>query len=145
MLTPSDACKRKRIAVCADDFGLHGGINDAVMVLARGGRITAIACMVGGPAWAAGARELQTLRGDHVDIGLHLDFTEFEAPHSLPRLIVRACTRRLDAALVRERIHAQLGAFEQAIGRAPDFVDGHQHVHQLPVIGDALLEPRFRS
>jgi predicted glycoside hydrolase/deacetylase ChbG (UPF0249 family) len=41
---------------------------------------------------------------------------------------------------MRQRIARQLDAFEQAMGRAPDFVDGHQHVHQLPGVRDALLD-----
>jgi predicted glycoside hydrolase/deacetylase ChbG (UPF0249 family) len=41
-------------------------------------------------------------------------------------------------ALVRE-ISGQMQAFAAAFGRPPDFVDGHQHVHLLPQIGDALL------
>ncbi|MEP6970763.1 MAG: ChbG/HpnK family deacetylase, partial [Betaproteobacteria bacterium] len=41
-------------------------------------------------------------------------------------------------ALQRE-IAAQWHAFVAATGRAPDFVDGHQHVHHLPVVRDALM------
>lgn len=35
---------------------------------------------------------------------------------------------------------AQLDRFEAAMGMPPDFIDGHQHVHQLPVVRDVLLE-----
>jgi predicted glycoside hydrolase/deacetylase ChbG (UPF0249 family) len=37
-------------------------------------------------------------------------------------------------------VRAQFDAFEDAMGRAPDHVDGHQHVHQLPVVRDAVLD-----
>ncbi|MFD2272715.1 ChbG/HpnK family deacetylase [Undibacterium arcticum] len=30
--------------------------------------------------------------------------------------------------------------FEAGLGRVPDFIDGHQHVHQLPVVRELLLE-----
>lgn len=33
----------------------------------------------------------------------------------------------------------QLDAFEAALGSPPDFIDGHQHVHQLPGFADAML------
>jgi predicted glycoside hydrolase/deacetylase ChbG (UPF0249 family) len=36
-------------------------------------------------------------------------------------------------------IERQIDRFERYIGAMPDFVDGHQHVHQLPVVRDALL------
>mgnify|MGYP000073246266 CR=1 FL=1 len=49
-----------------------------------------------------------------------------------------ADARRL-AALAREW-DAQWARFCEALGRAPRFVDGHQHVHQFPVIRDALLQ-----
>ncbi|HEV7914867.1 MAG TPA: ChbG/HpnK family deacetylase, partial [Albitalea sp.] len=34
---------------------------------------------------------------------------------------------------------AQREAFVAAVGRAPQFVDGHQHVHHLPVVRDVVL------
>ena len=37
-------------------------------------------------------------------------------------------------------IATQLEAFVAAFGRAPDFIDGHQHVHLFPQVRDALLE-----
>ena len=37
-------------------------------------------------------------------------------------------------------MHTQLDAFEQGLGRTPDFIDGHQHVHQLPVVRQVLLQ-----
>jgi predicted glycoside hydrolase/deacetylase ChbG (UPF0249 family) len=43
-------------------------------------------------------------------------------------------------AALRAEINAQLDRFEQALGRAPAHVDGHQHVHQFPVIREMLVE-----
>jgi chitin disaccharide deacetylase len=40
---------------------------------------------------------------------------------------------------VRKHVARQLDAFEQHWGHAPDHIDGHQHVHQFPVIRDVLL------
>ncbi len=65
-----------RIALCIDDFGLHAGVNGAALELARLGRVTAIACMVGAPQWRAGCTALTHLDAGALDIGLHLDFTE---------------------------------------------------------------------
>ena len=36
-------------------------------------------------------------------------------------------------------IASQLKAFVEAFGRAPDFIDGHQHVHLFPQVREALL------
>lgn len=133
----------RSIAVCIDDFGLHPGVNQAALQLANLGRVTAISCMAAAPAWRAGAPRLADLPRDRVDVGLHLDFTEhtFDAQvrRSLPVLIALAETRWLDPAPVRREIAAQLEAFEQAVGHAPAHVDGHQHVHQFPVVREALI------
>ena len=133
----------RSIAVCLDDFGLHPGVNQAALQLASLGRITAVSCMVAAPAWTAGAARLAALPRERVDLGLHLDFTEHtfdaKARRRLPVLIALAETRRLDPALIRREMVAQLDAFEQAVGRVPAHVDGHQHVHQFPVIRETLI------
>lgn len=133
----------RSIAVCVDDFGLHAGINAAAVQLARLGRVNAISCLVGGPAWSAGSSLLSQLDAQAIDIGLHLDLTEFPlmtgSRRGLPWLIASAYCRRLAPQQLRNEICAQLDAFEDAMGRAPAFVDGHQHVHQLPLVRDALL------
>ena len=36
-------------------------------------------------------------------------------------------------------MRAQIAAFAAAFGRPPDFIDGHQHVHLLPPVAEALL------
>lgn len=129
--------------MCVDDFGLHAGINQAVLSLVQQGRLQAVSAMVGGPAWADGAPALRALDPRRVEVGLHLDLTECPLQPALrrplARLIALAYLRRLDASALRTEISAQLDAFEQAMGRAPAYVDGHQHVHQLPVVRTALL------
>lgn len=81
---------------------------------------------------------------DRIDIGLHLDLTEFPlmpaSRRSLPALIASAHGGWLNRRLLRAEIAAQLAAFEQALGRPPAFVDGHRHVHQLPGVREVLLE-----
>jgi len=78
-----------------------------------------------------------------VDLGLHLNFTE-PLPGNrycqpLARLLGGALMRALEQRVITAEIERQLSTFEAVIGAAPDYVDGHQHVHQLPVIRDCLL------
>jgi hypothetical protein len=66
----------------------------------------------------------------------------------LRSLILDAYTRRLDRRSIRAEIRLQLNAFEAALGRAPDYIDGHQHVHQLPGVRAELLDElaaRYRT
>jgi predicted glycoside hydrolase/deacetylase ChbG (UPF0249 family) len=130
----------RRIVVCADDFGMDPAINDGVIALARAGRLSAVGCLTHAPAFRPDAARL---RDTDVDAGVHLNFTEALGQPGLylplPRLIGFAYARLLDSGRVTRQIERQLDAFESAMGRAPDFIDGHQHVHQLPQIRTALL------
>jgi predicted glycoside hydrolase/deacetylase ChbG (UPF0249 family) len=140
-----------RIALCLDDVGLHAGVNAAAMALARQGRLSAVSCMVGAPHWTGAKEALAACGAAGADIGLHLDLTEAPlrgARQSLGSLLLRSHARLLAPMALRDEIEAQLDAFEATLQRSPDHVDGHQHVHQLPQVRDALLEAlrrRYRS
>ena len=123
---------------------MHPGINNAALRLAAMERVHAIGCLVGGDAWNTWIHPLRRLDSGGIDIGLHLDFTASPllatSRRRLRALVAASLLRRLDGRGVRAEIRAQLDAFEQALGHGPAFVDGHQHVHQLPVIRRELLE-----
>jgi predicted glycoside hydrolase/deacetylase ChbG (UPF0249 family) len=133
----------RRLAVCADDYGLAPGVNQAVLALAQQGRISVTSCMVGAPHWAAGAPALRACDPKALDVGLHLDLTRFprDAGLRLPlkHWLVRSHLRLLSAARLRHEIDSQLDGFERAMERQPAHVDGHEHVHQLPVVREQLL------
>lgn len=99
--------------------------------------------MVGGPAWTKWNPRLRPLDPALIDLGLHLDFTESPllpgTIRSLNALIRDTFLHRVERRSVRAEIKAQLDAFEQAIGRAPAYIDGHQHVHQFPIVRGELL------
>ncbi|AZY50281.1 ChbG/HpnK family deacetylase [Bordetella avium] len=129
------------IAICGDDFGMDASIDRAIFQLLDAGRMSAVSCMSTGASFAAHAQDLKTRA---VDIGLHLNFTEPLSPADggmlpLRALLLRAYTGRLNANWLRQEIARQLDAFEDRIGHAPHYVDGHQHVHQLPGVRQALL------
>jgi chitin disaccharide deacetylase len=143
---------RRSLCVGIDDFGLHRGINEAAQVLMDLNRVHAVSCLVGGSAWPVGAARLRARGGHEVDVGLHLDLTEAPlvtgARRSLAALIAACSLRLVDRPSIRREIDAQLDAFEDAIGRAPSHVDGHQHVHQFAVVREELLgalQRRYRD
>ncbi|MDT8997840.1 ChbG/HpnK family deacetylase [Paucibacter sp. APW11] len=131
----------KRIQICADDYGFDRAISQAILDGIDMGRLSATSCMVLSPAWAACAPALRDREGA-ADFGLHLDLSEF-APYapgrSLQGWIAAAYLRRISLAEAAQWVGSQLDAFEAGLGRAPDYVDGHQHLHQLPVIREAVL------
>lgn len=136
----------KRVGLCVDDFGLKPEINEAVIRLIDEGIITAVGCMSTGPAWLTGAQLLAGQRRDRVDVGVHLTLTEPGAANDadlvmpLSQVIARSVLRVLPQRRLCQTIHRQLSAFEEAFGSPPDFLDGHQHVHQLPQVRDALMQ-----
>jgi predicted glycoside hydrolase/deacetylase ChbG (UPF0249 family) len=136
------------VALCVDDFGLHEAVNDAAFRLLEQGRVSALACLSTAPAWPEGAQRLREEGGGRADAGLHLNLTEAFAPgqwqRGLGALILSAYVGGLPARRLRQAIAQQLDAFEQHLGSAPSFVDGHQHVHQLPRVREALLEELAR-
>lgn len=134
----------RRVVVCVDDFGLNRRVDDSVIALAQQGRISATGCLVDAPAWQEDAPRLQRECAGLIDIGLHLNLSEAfaGAPSPLPwnQLVLRAYAGALDPNAVRAEIARQLDRFEQTLGRRPDFVDGHRHVHQLPIVRRALVD-----
>lgn len=144
VIPPSSA-----VILCADDFGISAGVNRAVTDLAAKGRLSAVSCMSCGETWAEGGKALKVLNAN-VDVGLHLTFTYLtpltkEWGKRFPSektIIIKSWLRRLDKDLVEQEIRAQFLRFIEVWGAPPDFIDGHQHVHILPVIRDALLRLR---
>jgi chitin disaccharide deacetylase len=141
---PADAAAPRRLAICLDDAGLHAGVNEAALALAHQGRISATSAMVGAPRWREAAAALRGLDAATIDIGLHLDLTEHPllpgVRRPLSQWLARTHLGLADRKAMRREIDAQLDAFEQTLGRPPAYVDGHQHVHQLPGVREPLLE-----
>jgi predicted glycoside hydrolase/deacetylase ChbG (UPF0249 family) len=140
---PAQHSVAKVLCICADDFGLRGGVNEAILALLDAGRIQAVSCMVGGKAWLEGAQALRNRDRRCFDAGLHLDLTDSPllpgSRHHLSHLIVASMTQMIHREALRREIDAQLDAFEAGLGCAPAYVDGHQHVHQLSLVREALL------
>ncbi len=131
----------RRVALCADDFGQGAAADAGILLLVEAGRLTAVSCLAGGRRWQADAPALLA-RADAADLGLHVDLTDGAAgapPSRLARLVAASYAGRLDPAEIERLVGAQLDAFERVAGRRPAFVDGHRHVHQLPVVREALL------
>lgn len=135
----------KRIVLCADDFGQDHSVDAGILRLLALGRLTAVSCLVEGTRWEEDAPALLE-HAPAADLGLHLDLTGTgaQARSALLPLLLRAYAGVLDRFALAQRIEAQIDCFERVMKRPPDFVDGHQHVHQLPGVRLALLEALCR-
>jgi len=131
------------ITLCADDYAQNEGIDHAVLTLLAEKRLTAVSCFSTAPRWQQQAAPALREHSAQADIGLHFNLTEgfvAPAPHQLNRLILRSLLTRLDSQRLERLLHQQLDAFESGFARAPAFIDGHQHVHQLRGVRQILLK-----
>jgi predicted glycoside hydrolase/deacetylase ChbG (UPF0249 family) len=140
----------RSVVLCADDFGLTDGVSRGIVELAEAGRLSATGAMTNMPGWRRSAPALKPFAG-RLGVGLHLNLTAGRPLGSMPNLapggafpplkglLARALSGRLPASEVRAEIARQIDAFVEIYGEAPAFVDGHQHVHVLPVVRHAVL------
>nr|WP_242697923.1 ChbG/HpnK family deacetylase [Bordetella holmesii] len=117
-------------------------IDHAIFQLLDAGILSAVSCMSGGASFA---RHVAQLKASDTDIGLHLNLSEPLSAADrdmlpLCALLVRAYAGRLDPQRISQAIERQLDAFEDEMGQAPHYIDGHQHVHQLPGVRGPLLQ-----
>ena len=139
----------KKITLCADDYGQNQCISQAIIALLEKNRLSATSCMTTSLLWPEHARWLQPFV-KQADIGLHFNLTEgkplsFELTQShgflpLSKLLFKAYWHMLNESAIVAELHAQLDAFLAGMGQLPHFIDGHQHIHQMPVIRNALMK-----
>jgi chitin disaccharide deacetylase len=151
----NDAARPRRIWLCADDYGLSEGVNRGIRDLITRGRLNATSVMVVGAA--IGRDEVAALKrvvaeSPRCAIGLHATLSAPFRPLTMhfrpvngglflpfPKMLRAGLLRRLDREMIHAELVEQLATFKDMFGRAPDFVDGHQHVQLFPQVRDAFL------
>lgn len=144
-----------RIWLCADDYGISPGVNRAIRDLIERGRLNATSVMVVGPAIGrdeAAALLASSAESPRCAIGLHATLTAPFQPLTMhfrplaggmfppfPKLLRAGQLHRLDPEIIAAEIARQIAAFRDLFGRAPDFVDGHQHAQLYPQVRDGFL------
>lgn len=145
---------QKFLIVTADDFGLHGAVNEAVERAARAGALTAASLMVGAPAAADAVRRahsLPTLR-----VGLHVVLADGSATlpsHLIPGLVdtaghmdgrmLKRGLRYFALPSVRRQLEAEIRAQFSAFARTGltlDHVNVHKHFQLHPSLLAMLLD-----
>ncbi|HSW70827.1 MAG TPA: ChbG/HpnK family deacetylase [Gammaproteobacteria bacterium] len=146
----------KEIILCADDYGLNASVSQGIIQLLAQNRLSAVSCLTTFTGWKEQAAWLKKYQ-DQVALGLHFNLTEGKALSlayqsrygknfsPLPRVMVRAFLRKWEITVLAQECQAQLDAFVAALGRLPDFIDGHLHIHQLPQVREAVLRVYERS
>jgi chitin disaccharide deacetylase len=124
----------KQLIVNADDFGLTADINAGIVMAHEQGIVSSATLMVHGAAAdeaAAWARAHPRL-----GLGLHIDLWEHVLRDGQWVRTYEHCAGDADA--VQAEIERQLARFCELLGRAPDHLDTHQHVHRLEPVGGVV-------
>ena len=157
--------QQHRPRVHADDLGLSEATNNAILQLARIGKLDGASLLVRGPAVKEGVEAWKALQAERPDLELCLHLCLTEGPCSalasaIPDLVnqdgylklsfgtwlslsllpaMHPKRQRITRQLHQE-IQAQIGRFRELCSNdAPLHLDGHQHVHLVPIVHDCLL------
>lgn len=124
----------KHLIVNADDFGLTAGINAGIVQAHLHGIVSSTTLMVHG----ASAEEAAAWARAHpsIGVGLHIDLWEHVLRDGEWVRTYEHCAG--DAEAVQTEIERQLALFRRLMGREPDHIDTHQHVHRLEPVGDVV-------
>lgn len=132
----------KSITLCADDYALHPAVSKGILHLANIARLTAVTCLTTTPYWPEHAKWLYPYR-NHLAVGLHINLTDgkllYLARQSFCRWLFKTTFRLVECTEIETELSRQLETFVAHFQRLPDFIDGHQYVHHLPVVREALF------
>ena len=141
-----------KIIINADDFGMTRSINDAIIELAKKGRLSSTSVMVGMP-FAEEACELEKL---NIGVGLHVNLTQGKSVlepekistivdslgnfYSTGELAKRIRSKMVNKQHVFEEIEAQYNRLKLIYGGEVTHFDSHQGVNKLKIVTDCISE-----
>ena len=132
----------------ADDLGLGAEVDHAIFDLVESGRLDGASLLVNGPT---AQRAIETWRQlpNPPALFLHLcltegprDSTNVDLPTSFGRLLLASCLpwqRRRLKPQIRRSLRQQISRYKQLTGANEIHLDGHQHVHLIPMVLDTVL------
>ena len=158
--------QQQRPRLHADDLGVSEATNNAILQLARIGKLDGASLLVRGPAVKQGVEAWKALQAEQPDLELclHLCLTEgpcaflasaipdlvnqdgylklsFGTWLSLSLLPAMHPRRQRISRQLQQEVQAQIARFRELCrDDAPLHLDGHQHVHLVPIVHDYLLQ-----
>ncbi|MCB4429143.1 ChbG/HpnK family deacetylase [Synechococcus sp. MU1643] len=133
----------------ADDLGLAEGVDAAIIDLAQSRRLQGASLLVNGPS-AAHAVEAWRDLAEPPPLTLHLCLTEGhrlpncpDLPTGFGSLLLASFLpwqRRRIAPQVSTVLQQQISRYRQLTGLSQIRLDGHQHIHLVPLVLDAVLD-----
>ena len=132
----------------ADDLGLGAEVDHAIFDLVQSGRLDGASLLVNGPT-AKTAIDIWRQLPKPPALYLHLcltegprDSTTADLPASFGRLLLASWLpwqRRRLKPQIRRSLRQQISRYKQLTGKNEIHLDGHQHVHLIPIVLDTVL------
>ena len=143
----------------ADDFGFSRGINESILDTADNGALSGVSVIANGYDLPFAASELQ--KRPRLRLSVHLNLTDGEPlsgskegilAHNgffrrsfqslwLKYLLSGKKERELITNEVKKEFRAQIRKVKETFGDERKIsIDGHEHIHMIPFVFDALLE-----
>ena len=143
--------------ICADDFGISKSVSDGILELLYKKRLTAVSCMLNYDGNIINEIDSLLSFNSICDIGLHLNLTSGKPLSSgidkssglvdkhgnflnFKKLLKNILFKKVNIDILSLEIEKQINYFLLLTKKFPDFVDGHQHIQQLPIIRNLLPE-----
>jgi len=132
-----------KISICADDIGQDPAITQGCLHLFELKRICQISVLSESSYVSQDAQSIALARSQGLQVGLHFNLTlpfgrrSFSMP--LNQLVLMSNLRLLPVEKIQQSFDSQIKTFEDIFQFKPDFIDGHQHVHQFPQIREVLI------
>ena len=133
----------------ADDLGLADGVDAAIIDLARKGKLQGASLLVNGPSAEAAVAAWRDLASPP-PLTLHLCLTEGhrlpncpDLPSGFGTLLLASLLpwqRQRFAPQLRTLLQQQINRYRQLTGLRHIRLDGHQHIHLVPLVLDAVLD-----
>ncbi len=133
----------------ADDLGLAECVDAAILDLAQSGRLQGASLLVNGPSAANAVKAWRNL-ADPLPLTLHCCLTEGhglpncpDLPTGFGNLLLASLLpwqRRRIAPQLRTVLLQQISRYRQLTGLQSIRLDGHQHIHLVPLVLDAVLD-----
>jgi predicted glycoside hydrolase/deacetylase ChbG (UPF0249 family) len=138
-----------KLIVHADDFGETVEITNGICAAIEGGAVTSTSIMASMPGTEDALGRVGGLAA-RASFGVHLNLCEGRPLtggrtlvgedgrfHPKRELFLRAASRRLSREELEAEVSAQVGRVRDA-GVRISHLDGHKHLHQLPLVRDAV-------
>jgi predicted glycoside hydrolase/deacetylase ChbG (UPF0249 family) len=119
----------RKLIINADDLGYAKGVNEGIIYSHKNGIVTSTSLMINGKAASQGVK----LARQNPKLGLGLHFQIEDDDVQILWQIKRVIALALIGKTKKEFLN-QVEKFKTLVGKLPDYIDSHHHVHKMPRI-----------